>query len=326
MHGQEEDQAAEFDHSIMTEELKEHITGIKVTARASVRSRERPEAQALTAGEPARSSSQQNSQGLLSQARQGSDGSFDRKQDAPAGRSNVDAGGQVALAQVEQPAAAGAAQAGGGVKVIDLFIYNGEPIVELRLQYLSAHVDEVVVVESRTTFSGRAKPQLFVERDARLFRPYKACPLNHLLQPQHPLRCYVGSRHHNLCHGAVAGATARLELTCCVLAKSVLQSAWDNMAAQGKVTFLVIDSYPEPDQAWVDAQDGKSWVVDTTIWFRETYQRNYAAGYIRRKYAGQRYVVLACDADEIPSRTVVQVWRSSSSSPSTCYAMHTTST
>ena len=60
-----------------------------------------------------------------------------------------------------------------GVKVIDLFIYNGEPVVELRLPYLGPYVDEIVVVEGRTTFSGRAKPQLFVERDAGLFAPYK---------------------------------------------------------------------------------------------------------------------------------------------------------
>jgi hypothetical protein len=76
---------------------------------------------------------------------------------------------------------------------------------------------------------------------------------------------------------------------------------------QEKVTFLVIDSYPEPDREWVEAQGGKSWVVDTAVWFREAYQRNYAARHIRRKYAGRRYVVLACDVDEIPSRTVVQV-------------------
>ena len=69
----------------------------------------------------------------------------------------------------------------------------------------------------------------------------------------------------------------------------------------------MIDNYPEPDQEWIDAQGGKHWVVDTNVWYREAYQRNYATRYIRRKYAGRRYVVLACDVDEIPSRTVVQV-------------------
>lgn len=39
--------------------------------------------------------------------------------------------------------------------------------------------------------------------------------------------------------------------------------------------------------------------------WRESYQRLHPAQYILDKYAGQRYVVLACDGDEVPRRSVV---------------------
>ena len=138
-----------------------------------------------------------------------------------------------------------------GVQILDCFIYNGEMIAALRLQYLYDHVDEIIVVESRMTFSGLKKPQLFIERDAELFRPYLP-----------------------------------------------------------KLKFLVIDEYPEPDQAWLDSKAQNTWMTDLSVWFRETYQRNFAEGYIKGKYAGQKYVVLACDVDEIPKREVVEELRS----------------
>ncbi|CAL8462147.1 g1678 [Coccomyxa elongata] len=138
-----------------------------------------------------------------------------------------------------------------GVRILDCFIYNGEMIAALRLEYLYDVVEEIIVVESRTTFSGNIKPQLFIERDAHLFRPY---------------------------------------LT--------------------KVEFLVLDDYPEPDQAWLATRANRAWMTDLSVWFRETYQRNFAQGYIKEKYAGQKYVVLACDVDEIPSREVVAELRS----------------
>ena len=138
-----------------------------------------------------------------------------------------------------------------GVQILDCFIYNGEMIAALRLEYLFDVVEEIIVVESRMTFSGIIKPQLFIERDAHLFRPY---------------------------------------LT--------------------KVKFLVLDDYPEPDQAWLATRANRAWMTDLSVWFRETYQRNFAQGYIKEKYAGQKYVVLACDVDEIPSREVIAELRS----------------
>lgn len=137
------------------------------------------------------------------------------------------------------------------VKILDCFIYNGEMIVGLRLQYLFDVVDEIIVVESRVTFSGRSKPKLFIERDAALFRPYLA-----------------------------------------------------------KLKFLVIDDYPKPDQTWLTSRGKHAWMTDLNVWFRETYQRNFAQGYIVEKYSGQKYVVLACDVDEIPKQEVVAELRS----------------
>ena len=176
-HRQEGEEAPEFNHSMMTEELKERLTGIRVTATASIHARQRPEAHALSAGEPAEvADPRQSSQGLLSPAQRGSVGAVKGKEGSPTrGKASM----LGAAAGIEQPPAAGAAGAAGGgdgVKIIDLFIYNGEPVVELRLPYLGPYVDEVVVVEARTTFSGRAKPQLFVERDAGLFAPYEVHP------------------------------------------------------------------------------------------------------------------------------------------------------
>ncbi len=40
--------------------------------------------------------------------------------------------------------------------------------------------------------------------------------------------------------------------------------------------------------------------------WRESYQRLHPVQYILDKYEGQRYVVLACDGDEVPRRSVVQ--------------------
>jgi len=45
--------------------------------------------------------------------------------------------------------------------IFDCFLYNGEPILDLRLQYLGPHVDRFVIVESTLTFKGDAKPPRF---------------------------------------------------------------------------------------------------------------------------------------------------------------------
>lgn len=56
--------------------------------------------------------------------------------------------------------------------VVDVFCYNGEPIVELRLQTLAPHVDRFYIVESRQTLSGIVKPGLYRDIHAHIFHPY----------------------------------------------------------------------------------------------------------------------------------------------------------
>lgn len=53
--------------------------------------------------------------------------------------------------------------------VVDCFTYNGEAdILEIRLNILNDYVDEFIIVEAPTTFSGASKP-LYYERDKARF-------------------------------------------------------------------------------------------------------------------------------------------------------------
>ena len=56
--------------------------------------------------------------------------------------------------------------------MVDVFTYNGEPIVERRLRYLNDAVDFFVIIEARYTYSGLRKPDLFVETNRAVFEPY----------------------------------------------------------------------------------------------------------------------------------------------------------
>jgi beta-1,4-mannosyl-glycoprotein beta-1,4-N-acetylglucosaminyltransferase len=56
---------------------------------------------------------------------------------------------------------------------IDTFLFNGDWITKLRLEYLYDFVDFFYIVESRYTFSGTRKETLFVETCAGWFEPYK---------------------------------------------------------------------------------------------------------------------------------------------------------
>jgi beta-1,4-mannosyl-glycoprotein beta-1,4-N-acetylglucosaminyltransferase len=53
-------------------------------------------------------------------------------------------------------------------KVIDVFTYNGEAdILEIRLNILNDFVDEFIIVEAPTTFSGKPKPLYYEEQKER---------------------------------------------------------------------------------------------------------------------------------------------------------------
>lgn len=58
------------------------------------------------------------------------------------------------------------------ISVVDAFMFNGEPIVELRMALMNPYVDEFVIVESRWTHSGKRKDELFFETYQDMFRPY----------------------------------------------------------------------------------------------------------------------------------------------------------
>jgi hypothetical protein len=62
-------------------------------------------------------------------------------------------------------------------KIIMTFPYNGEPIVELPLSYLSDVVDEFVIVEASRTFSGKLKEITYMEKYADVFRAYPKATL-----------------------------------------------------------------------------------------------------------------------------------------------------
>ena len=56
--------------------------------------------------------------------------------------------------------------------VVDVFMYNGEPIVAKRQEYLAPLVDKFVVIEARVTHSGAAKTKLYTEEHADIFAKY----------------------------------------------------------------------------------------------------------------------------------------------------------
>eukprot|EP00611_Tribonema_gayanum_P019279 TRINITY_DN3307_c0_g1_i4.p1 TRINITY_DN3307_c0_g1~~TRINITY_DN3307_c0_g1_i4.p1 ORF type:complete len:323 (+),score=42.90 TRINITY_DN3307_c0_g1_i4:153-1121(+) len=59
-------------------------------------------------------------------------------------------------------------------KIIDIFMYNGEPLLELRLKLLYDVVDEFICVEARDVHSGaRQKRGLYVEQYAEVLEPYR---------------------------------------------------------------------------------------------------------------------------------------------------------
>ena len=57
-------------------------------------------------------------------------------------------------------------------KVVDVFTYNGEKdILEIHLNILAPFVDQFIIVESKTTFSGNKKP-LYFSQHQHLFRKF----------------------------------------------------------------------------------------------------------------------------------------------------------
>lgn len=58
------------------------------------------------------------------------------------------------------------------VYFIDSFLFNGESIVKLRLEYLYNYIDKFYIVESIYTFSGKLKDSYYIDKYAEWFSPY----------------------------------------------------------------------------------------------------------------------------------------------------------
>jgi beta-1,4-mannosyl-glycoprotein beta-1,4-N-acetylglucosaminyltransferase len=56
--------------------------------------------------------------------------------------------------------------------LIDVVCYNGEAVLEARLEYLSEHVDEIIIVESKYTHSGTLKPCFYGEKFSDIINKY----------------------------------------------------------------------------------------------------------------------------------------------------------
>lgn len=59
------------------------------------------------------------------------------------------------------------------ILLLDYFLYNGEPIVEYRLEYLNPVIDYFILIESHYTHSGNKKPFLYTEKNKELFQKYQ---------------------------------------------------------------------------------------------------------------------------------------------------------
>ena len=55
---------------------------------------------------------------------------------------------------------------------LDSTMFNGEPVVKLRLQYLFPYVDTFYICEQRYTHQGQRKEQLYIEQYKDWFAPY----------------------------------------------------------------------------------------------------------------------------------------------------------
>lgn len=76
-----------------------------------------------------------------------------------------------------------------------------------------------------------------------------------------------------------------------------------------KITKLIIDQFPEPTAVELALIENPKHKTDPRAWYREKYQRNFASTYLRQNGGAAPWIVLACDADEIPRREIIKVLR-----------------
>ena len=68
--------------------------------------------------------------------------------------------------------------------VIDVITFNGEfDLLEIRLNILSDYVDEFIIVEATTTFSGKDKP-LYYEKEKARYKKWESKIKYHIVRPE----------------------------------------------------------------------------------------------------------------------------------------------
>jgi beta-1,4-mannosyl-glycoprotein beta-1,4-N-acetylglucosaminyltransferase len=131
--------------------------------------------------------------------------------------------------------------------IIDYIIYNGEPIVEYRLQYLNDYVDYFVLVESLYTHSGKKKPELYYYKNIDIFKKYEQ-----------------------------------------------------------KIIVKILETIPnKDDKIYQDIIKYEKLPEVKDSWINEIYNRNYIQQELLKIF-DQPFIVLVCDADEIPRKELVQ--------------------
>ncbi len=73
-----------------------------------------------------------------------------------------------------------------------------------------------------------------------------------------------------------------------------------------KITRLIIDQFPAPDDQQLSVLAQRHFVEKPQVWFRESYQRNFAETYLREKLTLAPWLLFVCDVDEIPRREMVE--------------------
>jgi hypothetical protein len=87
-------------------------------------------------------------------------------------------------------------------------------------------------------------------------------------------------------------------------------SSQDSLFApyRDKIRFLKIDAFPPMDPAWeAEATATTPWKKNKEAWWRQAYQRNWAAGAIARDYPDRPYVVIVSDVDEIVRPALLEI-------------------
>jgi beta-1,4-mannosyl-glycoprotein beta-1,4-N-acetylglucosaminyltransferase len=76
---------------------------------------------------------------------------------------------------------------------------------------------------------------------------------------------------------------------------------------KAKMTVIIIDTFPNITQEWRRAHSDVEFMNAGGLqhWYRENYQRNAVAEFIVNKFSSHRYIVLVCDADELPKPNTV---------------------